>query len=176
MTPTQVSTVKVMTWNIRFGAGPIHWFGDSCGDRIILTHDEVMSSLNGIAQKLYEEQPDILLIQEIDVRSKRSGYVDQVQWLLDHTYFNYATFASAWKAQFIPSDGLGRMNMGKAILSRWKISEAERIALPLRGDWQKKLDYLYTNYKWIHGCDITQLDATKLSDHTPVSASWEAPQ
>ena len=27
-------TVSVMTWNIRFGAGRIDWFGDHCGDRV----------------------------------------------------------------------------------------------------------------------------------------------
>jgi len=35
-----VDTLTVMTWNIRFGAGrQIPWFGDSCGDRVILTEN-----------------------------------------------------------------------------------------------------------------------------------------
>lgn len=322
--PASVDMIKVMSWNIRFGAGRIPWFGDSCGDRVILSKDEVLSHLKGIADKLNEVQPDILLLQEVDVKSKRSAYIDQVQWLLDHTFFNYGTFASAWKVQVIPSDGLGRMNMGNAVLSRWKITDAERIQLPLRGDqdaltthfylrrnilkakialpgvkdfyavnvhasafstddtkkrhieifkeeldklsaagayfvsggdlntlppgavktdycienkcqgesfhgpnddpkhkegnyftpevtwlqdlydsysaavpldkylvnerhyftntphwdgfWQKKLDYLFTNQKWIVGSDSTHQDATQLSDHTPISIKWEVPQ
>lgn len=141
--PTQLSTVKIMTWNIRFGAGRLPWFGDSCGDRVILTDDEVMTHLQGIADKINEVKPDILLLQEVDIGSKRSGYIDQVQWLLDHTYFNYGTYASAWKAQFIPSDGLGRMDMGNAIMSRWKIIESERIQLPLRGDQDALTKYFY---------------------------------
>jgi endonuclease/exonuclease/phosphatase family metal-dependent hydrolase len=39
-----------------------------------------------------------------------------------------------WEVQFVPSDGLGRVNTGNAILSRWPLSEAERIQLSLRGD------------------------------------------
>ena len=39
-----------------------------------------------------------------------------------------------WEVQFVPSDGLGRVNTGNAILSKWPLSEAERIQLSLRGD------------------------------------------
>ncbi len=141
--PITVDTVTVMTWNIRFGAGRVPWFGDSCGDRVMLTENEVLSSLEGIAVLLNQVKPDILLLQEIDVESKRTRYVDQVQWLLNHSHFNYATYASVWKAQWIPSDGLGRMNMGNAILSRWPIEEAVRIQLPLRGDQDELTKYFY---------------------------------
>lgn len=141
--PAQLDKIKVMTWNIRFGAGRIPWFGDSCGDRVILTEEEVTVNLQGIAQVIGQIQPDILLINEIDIDSKRTAYIDQVQWLLDHTWFNYATFASNWKAQFIPSDGLGRMNMGNAVFSRWKISKARRLQLSLRGDQDDLTTYFY---------------------------------
>ena len=77
---------------------------------------------------------DILLLQEVDTDSKRSAYIDQVQWLLDHTSMNYGVYASMWEVQFVPSDGLGRVNTGNAILSKWPLSEAERIQLSLRGD------------------------------------------
>jgi endonuclease/exonuclease/phosphatase family metal-dependent hydrolase len=141
--PSEADTITIMTWNIRFGAGRVPWFGDSCGERVILTDEEVYASLRGIANKLYEVKPDIILLQEIDIQSKRSGYIDQVQWLLDNTYFNYGAFASVWKAQWIPSDGLGRMNMGNAVLSRWSIEESERIQLPLRGDQDALTKHFY---------------------------------
>ena len=141
--PTTVDTIKVMTWNIRFGAGRTPWFGDSCGDRVILGTDEVYTNLEGLAEKIDEVKPDILLLQEIDVDSKRSSYIDEVQWLLDHTYFNYGAYASMWQAQYVPSDGLGRINVGNAILSRWEITEAERIQLPLRGDQDAMTKYFY---------------------------------
>ena len=47
---------------------------------------------------------------------------------------NYGVYASMWEVQFVPSDGLGRVNTGNAILSKWPLSEAERIQLSLRGD------------------------------------------
>ncbi len=136
-------TLLIMTWNIRFGAGRIHWFGDCCGDRVIMTEQEVTTHLEKLADYVCQVKPDILLLQEVDIESKRSAYIDQLQWLLDHTYFNYGVYASMWQSQFIPSDGLGRMDMGGAILSRWKISDTERIALPLRGDQDALTQYFY---------------------------------
>lgn len=132
-----------MTWNIRFGAGRILWFGDSCGDRVLFSEDEIYSNLNKIADKINELQPDILLLQEVDLNSKKSAYIDQLQWLLDRTYFNYASYAHTWKAQFVPSDGLGRIDEGNAILSRWKIENAIRIQLPRRGDQDGLTRYFY---------------------------------
>ena len=132
-----------MTWNIRFGAGRIPWFGDACGNRVILSEDEVYGSLQLIADKINEVKPDVLLLQEVDLNSKRSGYIDQLRWIMDNTYFNYAVYGSQWKAQFIPSDGLGRMDEGNAILSRWKISDAERIQLAIRSDQDKLIRYFY---------------------------------
>jgi endonuclease/exonuclease/phosphatase family metal-dependent hydrolase len=141
--PDTFTTVRVMTWNIRFGAGRLPWFGDACGNRVILTEEEVYSSLEAIAAKINQLQPDILLLQEVDLSAKRSGYIDQLQWLLDHTYFNYAAYGAQWQAQFIPSDGLGRLYEVNAILSRWKISGASRIQLALRTDQDKLTRYFY---------------------------------
>jgi len=138
-----IDEILVMTWNIRFGAARIPWFGDGCGDRVILSDDEVEEGLQGIADKINSVQPDILLLQEVDVLSKRSSYEDEVQWLLDNTYLNYGVYATIWQSQFIPSHGLGRMDMGNAILSRWPIVDAERIPLALRGDQDALTQYFY---------------------------------
>ncbi|MEE9167752.1 MAG: endonuclease/exonuclease/phosphatase family protein [Candidatus Neomarinimicrobiota bacterium] len=141
--PTAVDTILVMTWNIRYGAGRIPWFGDGCGDRVLLTEREVIGNLKVVADKINDTKPDILILQEVDVESKRTAFVDQVQWLLDHTHLNYGAYASYWQVQFIPSDGLGRMDAGNAILSRWNFTETERVPLPLRGDQSSLTQYFY---------------------------------
>ena len=127
-------TLNVVTWNIRFGIGRANWFGDSCGDLVLFDNETIIDGLELLAQKITEMDADILLLQEVDTDSKRSAYIDQVQWLLDHTSMNYGVYASMWEVQFVPSDGLGRVNTGNAILSKWPLSEAERIQLSLRGD------------------------------------------
>jgi endonuclease/exonuclease/phosphatase family metal-dependent hydrolase len=135
--------ISVMTWNIRFGTGRIDWFGDHCGDRVILSESEIIEHLDQIVVKLNESEIDILLLQEIDVDSKRSAYIDEVQYILDRTHFNYGVFASMWQAQVIPSDGLGRVNTGNAILSRWELSDSERIQLDLMTDQEAIVQYFY---------------------------------
>ena len=63
--PSAADTLTIMTWNIRFGAGRLPWFGDACGGRVILTENEVKSNLQRIAEKINEIQPDILFLQEV---------------------------------------------------------------------------------------------------------------
>ena len=138
-----IDSIKVMTWNIRFGAGRIPWFEDSCGDRVLMTNEETMNHLDSIKAFIDLLQPDVLLLQEVDVSSKRSAYIDQMQWLLDNTHFNYGIYASMWQAEVIPSGGLGRVDVGNAILSRWELTEAERIQLSLRTDQDALTQYFY---------------------------------
>ena len=44
-------SLKVLTWNIRFGIGRLPFFGDSCGDRSIFTENEVLDALSLLLQK-----------------------------------------------------------------------------------------------------------------------------
>ena len=166
------SELNVMTCNIRFGAGRIPWFGDSCGDRVILSENEVLGNLQPIVDFINIKNPDILLLQEVDVSSKRTGYLDQVQWLLDHTNFNYGVYASMWQADFIPSDGLGKVDAGNAILSKWPIEDAERIQLPLRGDQDGLTQYFYLRRNILKSkININELEIYALCTHTTAFAT-----
>jgi endonuclease/exonuclease/phosphatase family metal-dependent hydrolase len=135
--------LKVVTWNIRFGSGRFPFFGDSCGDEVISENSDVKLIMQAIADTLNKIDADIVLLQEVDVSSKRTGYLDQVQYLLENTYLNYGCYASMWKADFIPTDGIGKINTGNAILSRYEITEAERVELRLRTDQDDLVQYFY---------------------------------
>ncbi len=129
--PDNPALLKIMTWNIKFGGARIDFFFDGWGDEVLMDEDVVVENTQNIADYINDFQPDIILFQELDIDSKRSAYVDQMQYILDATELNYGAYASQWKADFVPSDGLGRMNSGNAIMSRWEITDAVRIALPL---------------------------------------------
>ena len=134
-----------MTWNIRYGAARIPLFYDGWGNRYNMTKVEIEYNLSNLCKKIVEVNPDILLLQEVDIESKRSAYVNQLQYILDHTHLNYAVYAPIWKADYVPSDGIGRINFGNAILCKWKLSEGERIALPIRTDQSAAEKYF-----WFH--------------------------
>ena len=135
--------VKVVTWNIRFGSGRFPFFGDSCGEGVLVDDETVQNTMGSIADELNSIGADIVFLQEVDLESKRTGYLNQVQYLLDNTYLNYGVYASMWEADLIPSDGIGRINTGNAILSKYELSDAERIQLRLRTDQDDLIQYFY---------------------------------
>ncbi len=160
-------TLKVITWNIKFGGGRIDMFFDCHGDRVLMTKDEVISNMNGVIDNINHMNPDILFIQEADIDSKRSAYVDQVQMILDNTDLNYAVYGSQWKADFIPSDGLGRMNSGSAILSKYPLTDAERIPLSLIESDPGYVQYFYLRRNLLKAkINVSGKDIYVLNTHT----------
>lgn len=137
------STISVMTWNIRFGIGRGPWFGDACGYKVAYNKEEIEDKLDEIVEEINADKPDVLLLQEVDLPSNRSGYVDQVKYILDRTYFNYVAYGHQWKAQFVPSDGLGRLEEVNAIYSRWPLTDALRTQLDLRANQSGIERYFY---------------------------------
>ena len=135
--------IRIMSWNVKFGGGRIDFFFDCHGDRVHMTEQEVRNNLERLAEKIRDEDPDIVMMQEVDIDSKRCAYVDMVQFLLDRTDLNYGAYASQWRADFIPSYGLGRVDSGNAVISRWPITNAQRIALPLIEDQDALTQYFW---------------------------------
>ena len=136
-------SVRVLTWNIRVGLGRFPWIYDSCGDSVIREKSAIENTLLDISEKLNNIDADIVLLQEVDFLSKRSGYIDQIQFLLDNTNLNFGAYASMYKTRFTPSDGLGMVDGGNAILSKYKLEKAERIPLDLRTDQSSIEQYFY---------------------------------
>ncbi len=141
--PPLADELVVMTWNIRYAGGRLRFFWECNGERGWMTEGEVRDHLRALAEKINQVNPDVLLLQEVDVDSKRCAYIDNLQWLLDHTALDYGAYASQWKADYVPSDGVGRIDSGNAILSRWPLANAERLALPLIGSQDALTNYFY---------------------------------
>lgn len=121
------TSLKVMAWNVKYGACRVDFWFDFWGDRVQLSTTEVNDCLAKVAALVREYDPDILLTEEIEVGSKRSAYVDMVRYLLENTNLRYAAYIETWNSSYIPNEGLGRMNLGNAIHSRYPIVKAERI-------------------------------------------------
>jgi len=126
--------LKVMTWNVKYGAGRIDFWFDLWGDRTEMTLPEVEGNMAGIYALINDVQPDVLLTNEIEIDSKRSAYYDMVKGILDHTALQWAAYTPTWQSRFVPSEGVGRMNMGNCIFSRYPIVASERIAQADRTD------------------------------------------
>jgi endonuclease/exonuclease/phosphatase family metal-dependent hydrolase len=137
------ATLKVMAWNIKYGAGRIDFWFDLWGDRVQMSRDEVETNMAHIYALINEVDPDLLMTEEIEINSRRSAYVNMVTGILEHTSLNYAAYFPTWRAKYIPSEGLGRMDLGNALFSRYPIKSAQRIAQVDRSDQDPLTRYFY---------------------------------
>ena len=126
--------LRVMAWNIKYGAGRLPFWFDCWGDRTVMTSAEVSQNMEALYAMIREANPDVLMIEEVEVNSRRSAYFNMVQGILENTDLNYAAYFNTWDSRYIPSEGLGRMDLGNAILSRHEIKEATRIRQQDRTD------------------------------------------
>jgi endonuclease/exonuclease/phosphatase family metal-dependent hydrolase len=148
---TPDSSINMMTWNVRFGIGRSSFWGDACGTKTIYTQDEVRFFLDSIIEKINTLKPDILNIQELDLDSKRTSYLNELQYILDRTYFNYAYYGSIWRSEFVPVGGLGKIELGLATFSRWPLKDAKRVQLALRDDQDAVTQKMYLRYCYVKG-------------------------
>ncbi|WP_257255548.1 MULTISPECIES: endonuclease/exonuclease/phosphatase family protein [unclassified Endozoicomonas] len=74
-------SIKVMTWNVQFLAGGIYELWTAPKKREALTLDKQLSVFQQITDLIEEENPDVLLLQEVDVDPRVR--MNQIQWFKD---------------------------------------------------------------------------------------------
>ena len=91
-------------------------------------------SLDEVARVIRDEQPDVVLLQELDDGAKASDYQNQLKLLQERLADLYPCSAHAfdWKADFVPNPHIfGSVGRQLATLSRYQIEHAERLQLPV---------------------------------------------
>lgn len=132
--------LKVMVWNIQYGASRQHHFFYDGGKAVRVPLEHVTTTLDQVAAVIAREDPDLVLLQEVDRGSDRTGRVDQHAELL-------ARLASAGSAPYpchlstpyhragwVPHpsyEHLGRVDMNLSVFSRYRIDHAVRHQLAL---------------------------------------------
>ncbi|MDP2309370.1 MAG: endonuclease/exonuclease/phosphatase family protein [Pseudomonadota bacterium] len=124
----------VLCWNIQFaGTRRLKFFYDG-GDAVHVPAVDRELGLAGISEELRAADADIVLLQEVDRDSDRTGRVDELGALLERA--PYPAFASApcHRSRFVPVPTrapLGRVDMHVAMLAKVPLESAIRIQLPL---------------------------------------------
>lgn len=139
--------LKLMAWNIKYGAGRIDFWFDYWGNRVEMTREEVLSNMDGLYALLNETRPDVLMASEIEINSRRSTYFDMVRGILENTHFNYAIYVPTWDSRYVPSEGLGRVDLGNAIFSTYPITKGESIPMVDRTDLDTVTGTFYLHRK-----------------------------
>lgn len=141
--PANPARLKIMAWNVKYGAGRIDFWFDFWGDETQMTVEQVEGNMERIYELIRQYDPDVLITSEIEVNSKRSAYYDMVRGILENTKLNYATYVQTWNGRYVPSEGVGRIDLGNAIFSKYEITKAERIRQVDRTDQDPATSYFY---------------------------------
>ena len=130
---------SIMSWNIGYGA-----LGDNAdffmdGGKGVKTADEerVMSNMEGVIEETSSLAPDVIFYQEADKDSERSEHINEYMMLQD-TFQEYcSSFANNFKVAFLPYPipPIGKVDSGVATFSRYHVSGAERVQLPIPFSW-----------------------------------------
>lgn len=129
--------LKVMTWNIQYLAGKryVFWYdmADGSGPDERPTPEDIAYNLDEVARVIRDEQPDIVLLQEVDDGAKNTDYTNQLALLQERVTDLYpcSTEAFYWKSDFVPNPHIyGSVGTKLATLSRYRLDNAERLQLP----------------------------------------------
>ncbi len=103
------------------------------------TKQMVETNLEGITNILKEEAADIYFLQEVDVHSKRSYYINQQKYYEDALNMP-GNFACNFKCDFVPYPlpPIGKVTSGLVTMTEYKVTDASRIALPESFKWPIK--------------------------------------
>lgn len=141
--------LKVLSWNVQFFAGTNYYFFYEAPPgkkkNIIVSEKDLMQSWKGFLQVVNKENPDVLLLQEVDIKSKRTRLHDQYAELRKNLpQYPYATSAYYIKSSFHPDPYcLGPWRMKLVILSKYPIEKSERHQLSVMPmPFLKRLFYL----------------------------------
>lgn len=132
-------TVSVAIWNIGYCAlgDNADFFMDGGDGVITATEERTVSNLEGVKDWLASGNFDIIALQEIDIKSRRSYCINEYASMQDSLAEYNSVFANNYKAAFVPFPipPLGRIDSGIATFSRYSIDEAHRLSLPCPFSW-----------------------------------------
>ncbi len=153
--PQNLSTptiLRVLSWNLGYGQGLGSEGGESYLKKTPREFERILSDVSDLISKL---NPDIVLLQEVDLNSHRSWGVNQLQMIKDKLPDFYAAYGLNWDANYVPfpywpiNKHFGRVRAAGVVLSRYPIKQQEFQLLPKpeRNPWWYNLFYLFRYYQ-----------------------------
>jgi endonuclease/exonuclease/phosphatase family metal-dependent hydrolase len=135
--------ISVLTFNIGYaGLGKDEDFVLDGGTKSRPDSKDVVESyLDGIKSLLTSHPSDIYMLQEVDLGSRRSYFVDEVNAIEELLGDNYnSTFAYNYKAKFVPfpvslTNYLGKIESGILSLTKFQVASSHRYQLPGAFAW-----------------------------------------
>lgn len=155
----QINTdeLSFINWNVGYmGLGKeSNFFYDDgrfffSGDMMVRSPEQLVEkNLQGVVEYLKKETPDFILLQELDLHSKRSYYIDQYRRLVSKLEYEYCgAHAVNFDVYRVPIpvmepwNVMGMMQSGIATLSRYRPDTAIRYQFPGEFSWPNRIFHL----------------------------------
>ncbi len=146
-------TLNLLTWNIGYGglgAESDFFYADgrvlfSGGMMIRPPESIVKKNVDGILKTLSEQPADIMLLQEVDISSKRSYYFNQYEAISNLLSGYESTFGDNLRTAYSPVPVLepwrtyGYTHSGIATFARYASTQTTRYQLPGKFSWPNRL-------------------------------------
>lgn len=144
------SVYTFLIWNIGYSAlGDKEDFFFDGGKMVRPSQERVEENLSGITGTIAAHaDADFILLQEVDVSSKRSHYINELEAIAKVLPHHAYSYARNYLVDYIPSpldkpwDAYGKVDAGLATYSRYQPLEAVRYSLPGEFGWPKKVFWL----------------------------------
>jgi endonuclease/exonuclease/phosphatase family metal-dependent hydrolase len=133
--------LSILSMNIGYGAldKSQDFFMDGGKGVRPASADIIINNMKGMRDHLETLNTDILLLQEVDLRSHRSYLINEnafLKTILDSA--GSAAFAYNFNVSFVPipfSEPIGKVESGLLTLNRFHLKSAKRISLPVPFAW-----------------------------------------
>ena len=130
--------VKVLSWNVQYMAGKeyVFWYDelDNSGPDIAPSRENIEKTFGEVVRVIQDEEPDVILLQEVHDGAKRTFKEDQLKRLLEFLPDEYSCYTQAfyWKARYVPiKQIMGSVGMKLVVISKYKIDNAIRHQLAI---------------------------------------------
>ena len=134
---------RVLVWNLQFAASRRHHFFYDGGEKVFVDPQEIEDNLTKIAAVIRNADPDIVLLQEVDRDSARTGHIDQIARINALLNYPCVTTTPYFKAPYVPHPShkhLRSMDMHLGTLSRFETHSGSRHQLPLLNEpWYRRM-------------------------------------
>jgi endonuclease/exonuclease/phosphatase family metal-dependent hydrolase len=139
-------SLKIMTWNLSFAYGPGSEGDERYRPKTVAHFETTLDAMGDIIKHL---DPDVVLLQEVDFRSRRSHFQNQLDHLARRSGLLYRNRIITWDRPYVPYPGLhprnhfGSMLSGGGILSKTPIQPLQHDLLAKPRENSRIYNYFY---------------------------------
>ncbi len=130
---TKIGKLTVLSYNLGFAAGPMQ-------DTLADDHPEYFytENLDKFIELVKSKDVDVVLLQEVDLESKRTSYMDQLEYVMDRLGWGYAAPVVDWDLYF-PLRKEHKIVKATVVLSKFPISSNDYTLTSCKPNFENKL-------------------------------------